>query len=175
MQVSLLHQPDEATIVHWIFKCCLNDDSLSKIAAGLEQKGTFSPIGKSNQNRETYPVRKYTGRALLQKVASTGTTPNKMMVPLIRISTPASKRSLCMTRWFERGSRKNTFVLKIQRTWLLLSSHSDKMWKKCAGYTTNAENHWGDNNSLKIPYSGAYVRSTRVLVFLMAATEHNFG
>lgn len=75
---ELVVNPDEATIIHWIFNRYLNGDSLGKIASGLERQGISSPAGKSKWNREALNKllsnEKYTGRVLLQKTVSTGTT-----------------------------------------------------------------------------------------------------
>lgn len=50
---ELVVNPDEATIVCWIFERYLDGDSFGKIAAGLEEQGILSPTGKSKWNRET--------------------------------------------------------------------------------------------------------------------------
>ena len=67
---------DEAAIVRWIFESYLNGDSLGKIAAGLEERGIPSPMGKSKWSREALNKllsnEKYTGRVLLQKTVSAG-------------------------------------------------------------------------------------------------------
>ena len=74
---KLVINPDEATIVHWIFDQYLSGNSLGTIAAGLEKKGILSPTGKIKWNREALNKllsnEKYTGRVLLQKTVSTGT------------------------------------------------------------------------------------------------------
>ena len=68
----------EAETVCWIFQRCLDGDSLGKIAAGLESQGIPSPTGKPKWNREAIDKllsnEKYTGRVLLQKTISTGTS-----------------------------------------------------------------------------------------------------
>ena len=68
----------EAETVRWIFQRYLNGDSLGKIAAGLEKQGILSPTGKLKWNREAIDKllsnEKYTGRVLLQKTISTGTS-----------------------------------------------------------------------------------------------------
>ena len=75
---ELVINPNEAIIVHWIFDQYLNGSSLGTIAAGLEKKGILSPTGKTKWNREALNKllsnEKYTGRVLLQKTVSTGTT-----------------------------------------------------------------------------------------------------
>ena len=52
------------------------ENSLGKIAAGLEKQGIPSPTGKPKWNREAIDKllsnEKYTGRVLLQKTISTG-------------------------------------------------------------------------------------------------------
>lgn len=67
--------PDEATVVRWIFEQYLSGDSLGKIAAGLEKQGIPSPTGRPKWNREAIDKllsnEKYTGRVLLQKTVST--------------------------------------------------------------------------------------------------------
>ena len=67
---------DEAQFVRWIFEMYLADDSLGKIASGLDRQGILSPTGKSKWNREAIDKllsnEKYTGRVLLQKTISTG-------------------------------------------------------------------------------------------------------
>ncbi len=68
--------PDEAVIVRWIFDRYLSGGSLSKIAAGLEERSIPSPTGKPRWNREAINKlisnEKYTGRVLLQKTISAG-------------------------------------------------------------------------------------------------------
>lgn len=75
---QLTINPDEAAVVRWIFERYLRGDSLGKIASALESKGTLSPTGKPKWNREALNKllsnEKYTGRVLLQKTVSTGTT-----------------------------------------------------------------------------------------------------
>lgn len=74
----LVIDPTEAEIVCWIFQRYLDGDSLGKIAAGLETQGILSPTGKLKWNREAIDKllsnEKYTGRVLLQKTISTGTS-----------------------------------------------------------------------------------------------------
>ena len=74
----LVIDPTEAEIVRWIFQRYLDGDSLGKIAAGLENQGILSPTGKLKWNREAIDKllsnEKYTGRVLLQKTISTGTS-----------------------------------------------------------------------------------------------------
>ena len=69
---------DEAAVVLWIFERYLHGDSLGKIASALEAKSILSPTGKTKWNREALNKllsnEKYTGRVLLQKTVSTGTT-----------------------------------------------------------------------------------------------------
>ncbi len=73
---ELVVDPDESTIVRWIFESYLNGDSLGKIAAGLEERGIPSPTGKPKWSREALNKllsnEKYTGRVLLQKTVSAG-------------------------------------------------------------------------------------------------------
>ena len=73
---GLVINPDEATVVRWIFDRYINGDSLGKIAAGLEEQGIPSPTGKPKWNREAINKltanEKYTGRVLLQKTISAG-------------------------------------------------------------------------------------------------------
>ena len=68
----------EAETVCWIFQRYLEGDSLGKIAAGLESQGILSPTGRPKWNREAIDKllsnEKYTGRVLLQKMISTGTS-----------------------------------------------------------------------------------------------------
>lgn len=73
---ELVINPNEATVVRWIFERYLSGDSLGKIAAGLEGLGIPSPTGKSKWNREALNKllsnEKYTGRVLLQKTINVG-------------------------------------------------------------------------------------------------------
>ena len=73
---ELTVNPDEAKVVCWIFERYLADDSLGKIATGLERQGILSPTGRPRWNREAVDKllsnEKYTGRVLLQKTVSTG-------------------------------------------------------------------------------------------------------
>jgi len=73
---ELVVNPNEATVVRWIFDRHLSGDSLGKIAVGLEKRGIPSPTGKPRWNRESINKlisnEKYTGRVLLQKTASAG-------------------------------------------------------------------------------------------------------
>lgn len=75
---ELVINPDEATVVRWIFDRYLGGDSLGRVAAGLEEQGIPSPTGKSKWNRETLNKllsnEKYTGRVLLQKTISVGSS-----------------------------------------------------------------------------------------------------
>ena len=75
---KLVINPDEAAIVRWIFDQYLSGNSLGSIAADLEKKGILSPTRKPKWNREALNKllsnEKYTGRVLLQKTVSTGTT-----------------------------------------------------------------------------------------------------
>ena len=70
--------PDEATVVRWIFERYLSGDSLGKSAARLEKQDVSSPSGKPKWNREALSKlisnEKYAGRVLLQKTVSTGGT-----------------------------------------------------------------------------------------------------
>lgn len=74
----LVIDPAEAEIVRWIFQRYLEGDSLGRIAAGLELQGISSPTGRPKWNREAIDKllsnEKYTGRVLLQKTISTGTS-----------------------------------------------------------------------------------------------------
>lgn len=75
---ELVINPDEAAVVRWIFARFLSGDSLGKIAAGLEEQGIPSPTGKLKWNREAINKllsnEKYTGRVLLQKTISVGSS-----------------------------------------------------------------------------------------------------
>lgn len=75
---ELIINPDEATVVRWIFEHYLGSDSLGKIAAGLKEQGIPSPTGKPKWNREALNKllsnEKYTGRVLLQKTISVGSS-----------------------------------------------------------------------------------------------------
>lgn len=75
---ELVINPDEAAVVCWIFARYLDGDSLGKVAAGLEEQGIPSPTGKPKWNRETLNKllsnEKYTGRVLLQKTISVGSS-----------------------------------------------------------------------------------------------------
>ncbi len=68
----------EAIVVRWIFDRYLSGDSLGKIAAGLEEQGIPSPTGRPKWNREAINKlisnEKYTGRVLLQKTISVGSS-----------------------------------------------------------------------------------------------------
>ncbi len=73
---ELVGNPDEATVVRWIFERYLHGDSFGKIAAELEAQGILSPTGKPKWNREAISKllsnEKYTGRVLLQKIINAG-------------------------------------------------------------------------------------------------------
>lgn len=75
---ELIINPDEACTVRWIFDRYLSGDSLGKIATGLEEQGIPSPMGKPKWNREAINKlisnEKYTGRVLLQKTISAGSS-----------------------------------------------------------------------------------------------------
>ena len=75
---ELVINPDEAATVCWIFQRYLSGDSLGKIAAGLEEQEISSPTGKPKWNREALHKllsnEKYTGRVLLQKTISVGSS-----------------------------------------------------------------------------------------------------
>ncbi len=73
---ALVVNPNEASIVRWIFDRYLSGDSLGKISAGLETQGVPSPTGRPKWSREAISKlisnEKYTGRVLLQKTISAG-------------------------------------------------------------------------------------------------------
>ena len=75
---TLVVNPTETSVVHWIFDRYLSVDSLGKIAAGLEEQGIPSPTGRPKRNREAINKlisnEKYTGRVLLQKTISVGSS-----------------------------------------------------------------------------------------------------
>ena len=75
---ELVVNPDEATVVRWIFERYLRGDRFGKIAAGLEAQGIPSPTGKPKWNREAISKllsnEKYTGRVLLQKTINAGSS-----------------------------------------------------------------------------------------------------
>ena len=60
--------PDEATVVSWIFERYLAGNSLGKIATDLERQGIPSPTGRPRWNREAIDKllsnEKYTGRVI---------------------------------------------------------------------------------------------------------------
>ncbi len=69
---------DEAQIVRWIFEQYLCGSSPGYIASRLEKRGILSPTGKPKWNREAINKllsnEKYTGRVLLQKTISIGSS-----------------------------------------------------------------------------------------------------
>ncbi len=73
---TLVVNPNEASIVRWIFDRYLSGDSLGKIATGLEMQSVPSPTGRPKWSREAISKlisnEKYTGRVLLQKTISAG-------------------------------------------------------------------------------------------------------
>lgn len=75
---ELVINPGEAAVVRWIFDRYLSGDSLGKITAGLEEQGIPSPTGKPKWSREALNKllsnEKYTGRVLLQKTISVGSS-----------------------------------------------------------------------------------------------------
>ncbi len=75
---ELVVNPDEAAVVRWIFDRYLSGDSLGKISAGLETQGVPSPTGRPKWSREAISKlisnEKYTGRVLLQKTISVGSS-----------------------------------------------------------------------------------------------------
>lgn len=79
---------DEAAVVGWIFDRYLSGDSLGKIADGLKERGIPSPTGKPTWNREAISKllsnEKYTGRVLLQKTISMGSSQIKNNGRMVR-------------------------------------------------------------------------------------------
>jgi len=75
---KLTIKQDEAQIVRWMFEQYLRGSSLEDIADRLEERGILSPTGKPKWNREAINKllsnEKYTGRVLLQKTISTGSS-----------------------------------------------------------------------------------------------------
>lgn len=60
---ELVENPCEAQMACWMFEQYLADDSLGKIAAGMEAQGILSPTGRSKWNREAIdklPANEYT-------------------------------------------------------------------------------------------------------------------
>ena len=79
---------DEADVVRWIFDRYVSGDSLGKIADGLKEQGIPSPGGKPTWNREAISKllsnEKYTGRVLLQKTISMGSSQIKNNGRMVR-------------------------------------------------------------------------------------------
>ena len=128
---ELVINPDEAATVCWIFQRYLSGDSLGKIAAGLEEQEISSPTGKPKWNREALHKllsnEKYTGRVLLQKTISVGSSKIKTMASWIGISTPIPMRPLFLMRCSKPHSRKNCNEQNAQTRYLPCRSFSDKM------------------------------------------------
>ena len=107
---ELTINPGEATIVRWIFDQYLSGSSLGTIAAGLEKKGILSPAGKSKWNREALNKllsnEKYTGRVLLQKTVSTGTTQIKNDGLMDRYLYTDSHEAIISDEMFQAVQRK---------------------------------------------------------------------
>lgn len=79
---------DEAAVVRWIFDRYLSGDSLGKIVDGLKERGIPSPTDKPTWNREAISKllsnEKYTGRVLLQKTISMGSSQIKNNGRMVR-------------------------------------------------------------------------------------------
>ncbi len=107
--------PDEAVIVRWIFDRYLSGDSLSKIAAGLEEQCIPSPTGKPKWNREAINKlisnEKYTGRVLLQKTISVGGSQMKNDGLLARYLISDSHEAIISDEMFKAAQQE-----KMRRT-----------------------------------------------------------
>lgn len=112
---ELVVNPDEATIVRWIFESYLNGESLGKIAAGLKERGIPSPTGKPKWNRETLNKllsnEKYTGQVLLQKTVSAGGSQFKNDGFMARCLIADTHEAIIADEIFEAVQRE-----KIERT-----------------------------------------------------------
>lgn len=112
---ELIINPDEASTIRWIFDRYLNGDSLGKIAAGLEEQGIPSPTGRPKWNREAINKlisnEKYTGRVLLQKTISAGSSQFKNDGLLPRYLYSDSHEAIISDEMFKAAQQE-----KIRRT-----------------------------------------------------------
>lgn len=112
---ELVVNPDEASIIRWIFDRYLSGDSLGKIAAGLEKQEIPSPSGKRKWNREAINKlisnEKYTGRVLLQKTISTGVSQIKNDGFMERYLISESHEAIIPDRIFQAAQQE-----KLRRT-----------------------------------------------------------
>lgn len=112
---ALVVNPTEASVVRWIFDRYLSGDSLGKIAAGLEEQGIPSPTGRPKWNREAINKlisnEKYTGRVLLQKTISAGSSQFKNNGLLSRYLYSDSHEAIISDEIFRDAQQK-----KLQRT-----------------------------------------------------------
>ena len=115
MDGALVVNPTEASVVRWIFDRYLSGDSLGKIAAGLEEQGIPSPTGRPKWNREAINKlisnEKYTGRVLLQKTISAGSSQFKNNGLLPRYLYSDSHEAIISDEIFRDAQQK-----KLQRT-----------------------------------------------------------
>ena len=111
---ELVINPDEAATVCWIFQRYLSGDSLGKIAAGLEEQEISSPTGKPKWNREALHKllsnEKYTGRVLLQKTISVGSSKIKNDGFIDRYLYSESHEAIISDEMFKAAQQK-----KLQR------------------------------------------------------------
>lgn len=123
--------PDEATVVRWIFERYLSGGSLGRIAAGLEKQGILSPTGRPKWNREAIDKllsnEKYTGRVMLQKTISTGAVQIENNGLMDRYLYAEPMRPLFLMRYlklFKKKSKKGAIFWEIG---LPLGLDSDKI------------------------------------------------
>ncbi len=112
---ALVVNPNEASIVRWVFDRYLSGDSLGKISAGLETQGVPSPTGRPKWSREAISKlisnEKYTGRVLLQKTISTGGSQIKNDSFMERYLYSDSHEAIISDEIFREAQQK-----KLQRT-----------------------------------------------------------
>lgn len=122
---ELTINPDESTVIRWIFESYLHGDSLGKIASALEAKNILSPTGKPKWNREALNKllsnEKYTGRVLLQKTVSTGTAQIKNDGLMERYLYTGSHEAIISDEMFQAVQREKLSCAKNPENMIALS------------------------------------------------------
>ena len=109
---------DEAAVVRWIFDRYISGNSLGKIVDGLKERGIPSPTDKPTWNREAISKllsnEKYTGRVLLQKTISMGSSQIKNNGRMVRYLITGAHAAIISDETFREAQMEKQRRTNIQ-------------------------------------------------------------
>ena len=115
---ELIVNDREADVVRWIFDRYLSGDSFGRIASGLAEQGIPSPTGKPMWNREAISKllsnEKYTGRVLLQKTISMGSSQIKNNGRMVRYLITGAHTAIISDETFREAQMEKQRRTNIQ-------------------------------------------------------------